>query len=120
MHSRSFCAKLAFLHRVCKDEDYLCNRVYSALAATDVESISLAKQCCLLELPFKTNFTDEVLNNSFGSLRSLKERILKVGHSYLLDQMKDHPSQKLVMEVAQKVGWMKIWDSARFLVQMVL
>ena len=94
------CAKLSFLYRICcKGEDSLRDQVFTSLAASDVESICLIKQWHFLEHPYGSNFTDEILNNSEVSLRSLKERVLKVDHLHLIFQAKVHPSQRHVLEV---------------------
>ena len=88
--------------------------MFTSLAASDVESICLIKQCHFLEHPYGSNFTDEILNNSEVSLRSLKERILKVDHLHLISQTKVHPSQRHVLEASTKfnIGWLRIWDNA--------
>ena len=47
------------------------------LSYSDVEAPDLVRQCRLLELPYSTNFTSEVLSNSAVSSRSLKSESLK-------------------------------------------
>ena len=86
--------------------------MFKTLSYSDVEALDLVKQCHLLELPYSTNFTSEVLSNSAGSLKGLKKRIIEVDRSYQLKQALNHPSQKLVTRVAMAVGWLKIWDEA--------
>ena len=71
MRCSCFCAKRTFLHRVWSDGD-LQNQLFTCLAASDVESINLVKQCHFLEWPYGTNFTDNILNDNDLSMRSLK------------------------------------------------
>ena len=115
MRCRCLCAKLCFLFRACSGDsntDTLREEVFKTLSYSDVEALDLVKQCRLLELPYSTNFTSEVLSNSAGSLKGLKKRIIEVDRSYQLKQTLNHPSQKLVTRVAMAVGWLKVWDEA--------
>ena len=115
MRCRCLCAKLCFLFRACSGDsntDTLREEVFKSLSYSDVEALDLVKQCRLLELPYSTNFTSEVLSNSAGSLKGLKKRIIEVDRSYQLKQTLNHPSQKLVTRVAMAVGWLKVWDEA--------
>ena len=54
------------------------------LAASDVESTNLAKQCRFLECAYGTNFMDNILNDSDIPMRSLKQEIIKVDFSLTL------------------------------------
>jgi len=73
-------------------------------AASDVESINLAKQCRFLERAYGTNFTDNILNDSDVPMRSLKQEIIKVNFFLTLEQAKDHQSQKYVRDIALNGG----------------
>ena len=113
MRCRCLCAKLSFLHRICSSEsDTLCSEVYKTLTYPDIESISLVKQCRLLELPYSSNFTSEILTNPTICMRSLKKRVIQIDRTLQLNQAKDHPSQSIVAQVVGSVGWMKVWDAA--------
>ena len=113
MKCHCLCAKLSFLYRICcEGEGSLRDQVFTSLAASDVESICLIKQYRFLEHPYGSNFTDEILNNSGVSLRSLKERVVKVDYLHLISQAKVHPSQRHVLEVSTNIGWLRIWDNA--------
>ena len=82
------------------------------LAASDVESTNLAKQCRFLECAYGTNFMDNILNDSDIPMRSLKQEIIKVDFSLTQKQAKDHQSQKYVRDIALNGGWMRVWDAA--------
>ena len=62
--------------------DTLREEVFKTLSFSDVEALDLVQQCRLLELPYSTNFTSEVLSNSAASLKGLKKRIIEVDRSY--------------------------------------
>ena len=59
-----------------------------------------------------TLFTDEVLTNPDVVMRSVKEQIIKADRSLLLNEVKTHPSQSIVAEVASHMGWLRVWDTA--------
>ena len=66
MRCRCLCAKLCFLSQACSGDsntDTLREEVFKTLSYSDVEALDLVKQCRLLELPYSTNFTSEVLSN---------------------------------------------------------
>ena len=89
MRCRCLCAKLCFLSRACSGDsntDTLREEVFKTLSYSDVEALDLVKQCRLLELPYSTNFTSEVLSNSAGFLKGLKKRIIEEDRSYQLKQ----------------------------------
>ena len=113
--SIGLCAKLGFLSRACSGDsttNTLREEAFKSLSYSDVEALDLVKQCCLLELPYSTKFTSEVLSNSVTSLRCLKKQIIEADRSYQLKQALNHPSQILVTRVATSVGWLRIWDEA--------
>ena len=77
MRCRCLCAKLFLLHTVSsRNIDTLSSEVYKTLSTLDVESISLVKQCHFLELPYTTNFTNEILCNSVDSIRNESSRLI--------------------------------------------
>ena len=77
MCSRILCSKLAFLQSVLTDNptQSLRSRVFNSIAASDVMSMSIVKQCKFLEeqLDSNSNFTDEVLSQSPVQIRDLKK-----------------------------------------------
>ena len=108
MRCRCLCA---FLHRVrSDDDDFLRKQVFTSLAASDVKSINLVKQCHFLEHAYGTNFTDNILSDSDLPVRSLKQEIIKVDFSFTLAKAKDHQSLKYVRDIALNGGWMRVWD----------
>ena len=88
MCTRILCSKLAFLQSVIMDEttDSLRSRVFSSIAASDVWSMSIVKQCKFLEEKLISNhsFTENVLSQTPSSIRDLKKQILDQEHSYSL------------------------------------
>ena len=86
--------------------------VFKTLTFPSIESTLLIKQCCLLEQPYSQKFTDEVLTNPDVVMRFLKEQVIKADRSLQLREAKNHPSQSIVAEVTNNMGWLKIWDTA--------
>ncbi len=116
MRCRILCSMLSFLHKICSSKsDFLSAQVFKTLSTTDVESITLVKQCCLLELPllaYEQNFTDTVLSTQDLPMRSLRNSIISADRSCTLQHAQNHPSQRYVLKVAQDSAWMKLWDAA--------
>ena len=74
MCARILCSKLSFLHRIYHVQNTsLSSQVFNSIAASDVMSMSLVKQCKFLEAKLGTEFTNEVLSQSELSLRDLKK-----------------------------------------------
>ena len=93
----------------------LSARVFRSLAASDVESLIIIRQCRFLESALNSNFTSTILTSSEDiSLPSMKKEILQLDLSLLLSNAASHPSQKFVQAVAssQEGSWLKIWDLA--------
>ena len=109
MRCRCLCAKLSKVSS--RNVDTLSSEVYKTFSTLDMESISLVKQCHFLELSYASNFTNEILSNSVDSIRSLKKRVIEADRALLLEQSKNHQSQKLIARVAESEGWMKFWDA---------
>ena len=63
MCARVLCNKLSFLLRVCNGETTsLGTQVFRNIAASDVTSMTIIKQCYFLDSILETEFTNEVLN----------------------------------------------------------
>ena len=77
MCSSIVCSKLTLLQSVFNDDltHSLRSQVFNSIAASDVISLSIVKQCKFLEENFgsNSNFTDEVLSQSPVSIRDLKK-----------------------------------------------
>ena len=113
MCARILCSKLSFLHRIYHVQNTsLSSQVFNSIAASDVMSMSLVKQCKFLEANLGTEFTNEVLSQSELSLRDLKKRILKADRIKSLDASENHPSLKFALYIAKENAWMKFWDAA--------
>ena len=71
--------KLSFLHSVYNgDSDSLNNHVFRSLAASDVTSMSIVKQCQFLDQVLGTEFTCEMLCNpqlSIVDLRNVSSKL---------------------------------------------
>ena len=120
MCARILCSKISFLFRTCSDDDgsSLRAQTFAAIAATDVNSPSIVKQCRFLQssFPSLSNLTDEVLCKSRElSLRSLKEKILKADRTRTLAISTEHPSLLIstLIRLRKQIGaWMNFWDTS--------
>ena len=63
IRARILTSKLTFLLKISKGDNSLSARVYRSLAASDIESILLVRQCRFLESTYKTNFTSTVITS---------------------------------------------------------
>ena len=74
--------------------DCVCNRessslstqVFRSIAVSDVTSMSIVKQCYLLDSILGTQCTNEVLNNPGLPLRDLKRRVLEADRLKIIDK----------------------------------
>lgn len=95
------------LHRV-SSRNVLSSEVFSTL---DMESTSLGKQCCFLELPYASNFIDKILSNSGNSIRSLKNKwVIETDQTIQLKQSKKATISKTDYKT-ESGSWMKFWDA---------
>ena len=118
MRARILCSKISYLHRICNDQDQtIKSQTFNAIAASDVHSLDLVKQCKFLEshLDSLENLTEEVLSDSTASetcVRSLRKRILRIDRINTLSSSEGHPSLSYPLKIARKHGWMRLWDTA--------
>ena len=111
--ARILCNKLSFLFRVCNGESSsLSTQVFRSIAVSDVTSMSIVKQCYLLDSILGTQCTNEVLNNPKLSLRDLKKRVLEADRLKTIEKSGNHPSLTYVLRVAKENMWIKFWDVA--------
>ena len=111
--ARILCNKLSFLFRVCNGESSsLSTQVFRSSAVSDVTSMSIVKQCYLLDSILGTQCTNEVLNNPKLSLRDLKKRVLEADRLKTIEKSGNHPSLTYVLRVAKENMWIKFWDVA--------
>ena len=96
MCARILCSKISYLLRICNDqESTLKSQIFNAIAASDVYSLELVKQCKFLASHFESlkNLTEEVLCNSNEvCVRSVRERILSADRSNVLSSSAGHPA----------------------------
>ena len=114
MRARILIIKLCFLLKVVNSDHSLSARVFRSLAASDVESLLITRQCRFLESTFKSNFTTTALTSSETiSKHSLKKDIFQLDLSLLFADASTHPSQQYVHAVATSHdgSWPKLWDS---------
>ena len=110
---RGCCAINSYLHSIYNGETTnLSVRVFRTLAASDVKSISIYKQCEFLDSILHSEFTEEFLKNPNLSLRDLKKRIMYADFSRSLEVAFNHASQYYVAEIAKSNAWLKFWDKS--------
>ena len=115
IRARVLCIKLSFLLKVMRDEDSLSSQVFRSLAADDVESLVLVKQCRFLEAEYGSSFTSDIVSNVNNiSYTRIKKVILEKDISLLFHDSESHPSQHLIHCIATSpnCSWPKIWDHA--------
>ena len=115
IRARVLCIKLSFLLKVMRDEDSLSSQVFRSLAADDVESLVLVKQCRFLEAEYGSSFTSDIISNVNNiSYTRIKKVILEKDTSLLFHDSESHPSQHLIHCIATSpnCSWPKIWDHA--------
>ena len=113
MRARILIIKLCFLFKVVISDLTLSARVFRSLAASDVESLVIIRQCRFLEFIYKSNYTTAVLTSSDEiSNHSLKKEILELDLSLLHANASTHPSH--VQAVASSIdgSWLRLWDLA--------
>ena len=103
--------KPSFLLKVIRGDISLRARVFRSLAASDVESLIIIRQCRFLESALNFNFTSTILTSSEDiSLPLMKKEILQLDLSLLLSNAASRPSQKFVQAVASsQEGRYGIW-----------
>ena len=78
VRARILIIKLSFLLKVIRGDLSLSARVFRSLAASDVESLIIIRQCRFLESALNSNFTSTILTSSEDiSLPSMKNEILQ-------------------------------------------
>ena len=88
---------------------------FRSLAADDVESLVLVKQCRFLEVEYGSSFTSDIISNVNNiSYTRIKKVILEKDISLLFNDSESHPSQHLIHCIATSpnCSWPKIWDHA--------
>lgn len=110
VRSRVLQRKLSFLHRVANSNPFsLSGRTVLALSQ-DINSLCLVKECRELEEGFGTHFTDDILARREVHPKDIRATI----HDRDLQQNAAKCSGKapIIAEVANRVGWSKLWDVA--------
>lgn len=103
MGGRILCNKLSFLIRSSQDQcDSLKSQVFNSLAASDVMSMSIVKQCKFLVEKLGSDFTNEALSQPQTSQRKLKERIIQFDMKRTLMLSEGHPSLEFVFRGSKK------------------
>jgi hypothetical protein len=107
MCSRILCSKLAFLQSVLTDNPTQSprSRVFNSIAASDIMSMSIVKQC-----KFLRTLTNKV--PAPVQIRHLKKRILGHDRERTLTLSENHPSLQHPLSIAKQKAWMKLWDIA--------
>ena len=102
--------KLGFLKRVTESEvGSLGARAMEALC-DDAESICLVKECRELEEAFGTHYSDTIMRRGGSTVREMKEEFCRQDGQKLVDRCRE--KAPLIVEVAGRIGWVKLWDVA--------
>ena len=72
-------------------------QVFRSISVSDMTSMSIVKQCYVLDSILGTQCTNEVLNNPGLSLRDLKRRVLQADHLKMIEKSENHPSLTYVL-----------------------
>ena len=92
VRTRILIIKLSFLLKVIRGDLSLNARVFRSLAASDVESLIIIRQCRFLESALNSNFTSTILTSLEDiSLPSMKKEILQLDLSLLLSNAASQP-----------------------------
>ena len=113
LHSVCTIRKLTFLHRVMTNEESICYRAFSAMA-DDVEALCLVRECRELEERYKSDFTSAILSaqesrDGLEIIRNAQRIIKKKDRLLLLCKASQY---QFVQQIAENVGWNKLWDDA--------
>ena len=114
MCARVLCSKLAFLLKLLQGVDSLSSQVFQSLAASDVESIQLVRQCRFLESCHGSNLTTNILLDPTSfSTQTIKKHITHQDYLRLSKEASLLPHLKYIMDVAsEECSWLKVWDLA--------
>ena len=78
-----------------RESSSLSTQVFRSIAVSDVTSMSIVKQCYVLDSILGTQCTNEVLNNPGLSLRDIKKRVLEADHLKIIEKSGIHPFSNL-------------------------
>ena len=111
MRARILSLKLSFLANLldCTSTSLSSVILRSALESGE-EEVALVQQCRFLEEPYKSKFTDEILQGQ-SSLSSIKKDLIRADQSWLSDLSSEHSSLRHLVSL-KEVPWCKIWDVA--------
>ena len=115
LHARVLCSKFSFLLKVTQGNNSLSCRVFRSLAASEVESIQLVRQCWFLESQYGSNLTSDILTDPMSfSTAALKKDILWLDRSRLLADASTAPHLKHIVDVDTdpECNWLRVWDLA--------
>ena len=114
VRARILIIKLSYLLKVIRGDLSLSVRVFCSLAASDVKSLIIIRQCRFSNQPSILTSRQPYLHLQKTFPSSTKKEILQLDLSLLLSNAASHPSQKFVQAVAasQEGSWLKIWDLA--------
>ena len=111
MRARILSLKLSFLANLldCTSTSLSSVILRSALESGE-EEVALVQQCRFLEEPYKSKFTDEILQGQ-SSLSSIKKDLIRADQSWLSNLSSEHSSLRHLVSL-KEVPWCKIWDVA--------
>ena len=111
MRARILSLKLSFLANLLDcTSTFLSSVILRSALESGEEEVALVQQCRFLEEPYKSKFTDEILQGQ-SSLSSIKKDLIRADQSWLSDLSSEHSSLRHLVSL-KKVPWCKIWDVA--------
>ena len=96
-----------------RDKGSICYLTFSAMA-DDVEALCLVRECRELEERYKSDFTSAILSaqesgDGLEIIRNAQKIIKKKDRLLLLCKASKY---QFVQQIADNVGWKKLWDNA--------
>ena len=114
--ARILIRKIGLLHKICSSQDSIGHQFFLSITASSSQPLQLIQTCHSLESKLNcSGLTNKVVSSDlsdFGSLRGIKEHILKQDHLKTLAEASSHRSTSLAAKVASEVNWLKLWDLA--------
>ena len=115
MQARILCIKLSYLHKTVSGVNNINSRVFRTLAASEVESLLLVRQCRFLESLLGTKYTSLIIQSpDVTSIMIIKNEILDLDARSLFEDAASCPSLLHVRAIAvhPEGSWLKVWDIA--------
>ena len=109
MECRVLERKLSFLQRVMGGKASGLSSLVKESFCDEISSLCLVKECRDLEEAMQTEFTEGILKGETVGARQRKKEIQKIDRDRVLARCEE--KYPMVAEVANDVGWAKLWDT---------